>query len=278
MKKTLEQSVKERVLILDGAMGTMIQRYGLTEADFRGERFVQSPVPLKGNNDLLVLTRPDVVEDIHRKYLAAGADFIETNTFNANRISQADYHTEACVREINYAAARLARGLADEFTTSEHPRYVAGSVGPTNKTLSMSPDVDNPALRSLTFDALSDAYVEQMSALLEGGENLLEVALRDKGLRGRDGRNRGRFLARGGAARGVGARRQQKQAGGKQNQAFHNCPSVKRAYSSATAGISVVPMSSIIILRTVVPAPLGRGTSKLMSIPSSLISTIAFSA
>ena len=175
MKKTLEQSVKERVLILDGAMGTMIQRYGLTEADFRGERFVQSPVPLKGNNDLLVLTRPDVVEDIHRKYLAAGADLIETNTFNANRISQADYHTEACVREINYAAARLARGLADEFTASEHPRYVAGSVGPTNKTLSMSPDVDNPALRSLTFDALSDAYVEQMSALLEGGVDALLV-------------------------------------------------------------------------------------------------------
>ena len=111
MKKTLEQSVEERVLILDGAMGTMIQRYGLTEADFRGERFVQSPVPLKGNNDLLVLTRPDVVEDIHRKYLAAGADLIETNTFNANRISQADYHTEACVREINYAAARLALAL-----------------------------------------------------------------------------------------------------------------------------------------------------------------------
>lgn len=175
MKKTLEQSVKERVLILDGAMGTMIQRYGLTEADFRGERFVQSPVPLKGNNDLLVLTRPDVVEDIHRKYLAAGADLIETNTFNANRISQADYHTEACVREINYAAARLARSLADEFTTSEHPRYVAGSVGPTNKTLSMSPDVDNPALRSLTFDALSDAYVEQVSALLEGGVDALLV-------------------------------------------------------------------------------------------------------
>ena len=175
MKKTLEQSVKERVLILDGAMGTMIQRYGLTEADFRGERFVQSPVPLKGNNDLLVLTRPDVVEDIHRKYLAAGADLIETNTFNANRISQADYHTEACVREINYAAARLARSLADEFTTSEHPRYVAGSVGPTNKTLSMSPDVDNPALRSLTFDALADAYVEQMSALLEGGVDALLV-------------------------------------------------------------------------------------------------------
>ena len=169
MKKTLEQTVRERILLLDGAMGTMIQHYGLTEADFRGERFAQSPVPLKGNNDLLVLTRPDVVGDIHRKYLVAGADVIETNTFNANRISQADYHTEACVHEMNLAAARLARALADEYATAKRPRYVAGSVGPTNKTLSMSPDVDNPALRSLTFDALAEAYIEQMSALIEGG-------------------------------------------------------------------------------------------------------------
>ena len=122
-----------------------------------------------------MLTRPDVVGDIHRKYLVAGADVIETNTFNANRISQADYHTEACVHEMNLAAARLARALADEYATAKRPRYVAGSVGPTNKTLSMSPDVDNPALRSLTFDALAEAYIEQMSALIEGGVDTLLV-------------------------------------------------------------------------------------------------------
>ena len=174
---SLAESIRQRLLILDGAMGTMIQRRGLTEADFRGTRFAQSPVPLKGNNDLLCLTRPDVVEDIHRRYLEAGADIIETNTFNATRISQADYHTEACVRDINLQAARLARSLADEYTrrTPEKPRYVAGSVGPTNKTLSLSPDVNNPALRSLTFDSLAEAYLEQMAALLEGGVDALLV-------------------------------------------------------------------------------------------------------
>ena len=174
---SLAESIRRRLLILDGAMGTMIQRRGLTEADFRGTRFAQSPVPLKGNNDLLCLTRPDVVEDIHRRYLEAGADIIETNTFNATRISQADYHTEGCVRDINLQAARLARSLADEYTrrTPEKPRYVAGSVGPTNKTLSLSPDVNNPALRSLAFDPLAEAYLEQMAALLEGGVDALLV-------------------------------------------------------------------------------------------------------
>ena len=174
---SLAESIRRRLLILDGAMGTMIQRRGLTEADFRGTRFAQSPVPLKGNNDLLCLTRPDVVEDIHRRYLEAGADIIETNTFNATRISQADYHTEGCVRDINLQAARLARSLADEYTrrTPEKPRYVAGSVGPTNKTLSLSPDVNNPALRSLAFDSLAEAYLEQMAALLEGGVDALLV-------------------------------------------------------------------------------------------------------
>ena len=174
---SLAESIRRRLLILDGAMGTMIQRRGLTEADFRGTRFAQSPVPLKGNNDLLCLTRPDVVEDIHRRYLEAGADIIETNTFNATRISQADYHTEACVRDINLQAARLARSLADEYTrrTPEKPRYVAGSVGPTNKALSLSPDVNNPALRSLAFDPLAEAYLEQMAALLEGGVDALLV-------------------------------------------------------------------------------------------------------
>ena len=174
---SLAESIRQRLLILDGAMGTMIQRRGLTEADFRGTRFAQSPVPLKGNNDLLCLTRPDVVEDIHRRYLEAGADIIETNTFNATRISQAAYHTEACVRDINLQAARLARSLADEYTRRrpEKPRYAAGSVGPTNKTRSLSPDVNNPALRSLAFDPLAEAYLEQMAALLEGGVDALLV-------------------------------------------------------------------------------------------------------
>ena len=175
--QTLETSARTRILILDGAMGTMIQQYPLTEADFRGTRFASLPGQLKGNNDLLSLTRPDIIADIHRKYLAAGADIIETNTFNATRISQADYHTEDAVRDINLQAARLARRLADEYTALDpsKPRYVAGSVGPTNKTCSMSPDVSNPALRALTFDSLAEAYVEQMTALLEGGVDALLV-------------------------------------------------------------------------------------------------------
>ena len=174
---TLQEAIKERILVLDGAMGTMIQRYGLSEADFRGERFKKVPGQMAGNNDLLCLTRPDVVADIHRKYLLAGADVIETNTFNAQRISMADYHVEDFCREINLAAARLARELADEFTarTPARPRFVAGSVGPTNKTCSMSPDVENPASRALTFDALAAAYREQMAALLEGGVDALLV-------------------------------------------------------------------------------------------------------
>ena len=171
----IEELAHERILILDGAMGTMIQQYGLTEADFRGKRFSDIPGQLKGNNDLLCLTRPDIIEDIHRKYLTAGADIIETNTFNANRISQTDYHTQDAVRDINREAARLARRLADEFSTSDKPRFVAGSVGPTNKTCSMSPDVNNPALRALTFDELAEAYLEQMSALLGGGVDALLV-------------------------------------------------------------------------------------------------------
>ncbi|MBQ8673165.1 MAG: methionine synthase [Bacteroides sp.] len=174
---TIEQLAQERILILDGATGTMIQQYNLTEEDFRGKRFTHLPGQLKGNNDLLCLTRPDVVQDIHRKYLEAGADIIETNSFNATSISQADYHTEDCVREINLAAARCAREMADEFTrlTPQKPRFVAGSVGPTNKTCSMSPDVNNPALRALTYDELTAAYVEQMQALIEGGVDALLI-------------------------------------------------------------------------------------------------------
>lgn len=175
--KTIQQLIRERILVLDGAMGTMIQQYNLSEADFRGERFKDIPGQLKGNNDLLCLTRPEVIEDIHRKYLVAGADIIETNSFNATSVSMADYHVQAYCREINLAAARLARWMADEFTalTPEKPRFVAGSVGPTNKTCSMSPDVNNPAFRALTFDELQAAYCEQMEALLEGGVDALLI-------------------------------------------------------------------------------------------------------
>ena len=169
--------VRERILILDGAMGTMIQQYNLTEEDFRGKRFAQIPGQLKGNNDILCLTRPDVIRDIHRKYLAAGADIIETNTFNSTSVSMADYHVQEYVREINFAAVKLAREVADEFTalTPDKPRFVAGSIGPTNKACSMSPDVNNPAFRALTYDELAAAYREQMEAMLEAGVDALLI-------------------------------------------------------------------------------------------------------
>lgn len=175
--KRLSDSVRERILILDGAMGTMIQQYNLTEKDFRGERFAQIAGQMKGNNDLLCLTRPDVIQEIHRKYLKAGADIIETNTFNSTRVSMADYHVQEYVSEINLAAVTLAREVADEFTTLTpgKPRFVAGSVGPTNKTCSMSPDVNNPAFRALTYDRLAADYQEQMEALLEGGVDALLI-------------------------------------------------------------------------------------------------------
>ena len=171
----IEEAVCRRILVLDGAMGTMIQRYNLSESDFRGERLAQQPGLLKGNNDLLCLTRPDVIEEIHRKYLEAGADIITTNTFNATSISQADYGTEHLVTEINREATRLARRLADEYSaqTPQKPRWVAGSVGPTNKTCSLSPDVNNPAYRAVTFDQMQAAYCEQMVALIEAGVDLL---------------------------------------------------------------------------------------------------------
>lgn len=174
---SIETLVRERILILDGAMGTMIQQYNLTEEDFRGKRFAQIPGQLKGNNDILCLTRPDVIWDIHRKYLAAGADIIETNTFNSTSVSMADYHVQEYVREINFAAVKLAREVADEFTvlTSDKPRFVAGSIGPTNKTCSMSPDVNNPAFRALTYDELAAAYREQMEAMLEAGVDALLI-------------------------------------------------------------------------------------------------------
>jgi len=169
--------IKERILVLDGAMGTMIQRYGLSEEDFRGERFEGVPGLMKGNNDILCLTRPDVIADIHRKYLDAGADLITTCTFSSQRVSMADYHVEEHCREMNLAGAKIARALADEYTKKnpEKPRFVLGDVGPTNKTLSISPDVNNPALRSLTYDELVAAYVEQMEALMEGGVDALLI-------------------------------------------------------------------------------------------------------
>lgn len=169
--------LQSRILILDGAMGTMIQRYGLTEADFRGERFTDFPVLLKGNNDLLSLTKPNVIEEIHRAYLEAGADIVETNTFNANAISMQDYRMKDLVREMNLASARLARKCADEFSkkTPNKPRFVAGSIGPTNKTASMSPNVENPMYRSVTFDEMKAAYKEQMEALIEGGVDMLFI-------------------------------------------------------------------------------------------------------
>ena len=177
MKKTISQIVSERILILDGAMGTMIQQYNLKEEDFRGERFAHIPGQLKGNNDLLCLTRPDVIQDIHRKYLEAGADIIETNTFSSTTVSMADYHVEEYVREMNLAAVKLARDLADEYTAKnpDKPRFVAGSVGPTNKTCSMSPDVNNPAYRALSYDELAASYQQQMEALLEGGVDAILI-------------------------------------------------------------------------------------------------------
>ena len=174
---TIQELIRQRILILDGALGTMIQKYNLSEEDFRGTRFVSQPGQMRGNNDLLCLTAPHVIRDIHRKYLDAGADIIETNTFNAQRISMADYHVEDYCREINLAAVKLARELADEYTRKNpsKPRFVAGSVGPTNKTCSMSPDVNDPSFRAITFDELVEAYKEQMEALLEGGVDAILI-------------------------------------------------------------------------------------------------------
>ena len=174
-RMTLREAVKERILVLDGAMGTMIQQYGLTEADFRGDRFTDIEGMIKGNNDVLCITRPDVIEDIHRKYLAVGADIITTNTFSSQRISEADYHLADYSREMALEGARIARRMADAFSTPDKPRFVAGSVGPTNKTCSMSPDVSDPSARELTYDALYDAYCEQMDALVEGGVDALLI-------------------------------------------------------------------------------------------------------
>jgi 5-methyltetrahydrofolate--homocysteine methyltransferase len=171
----LDNALASRILILDGAMGTMIQRHKLTEADFRGQRFKDHPKDLQGNNDLLILTRPDVISEIHRQYLAAGADIIETNTFSSTTIAQADYRLEHVAYELNVEGARLAKAAGAEWTarTPDRPRFVAGSIGPTNRTLSISPDVNNPAFRAMTFDELRAAYEEQVRGLIDGGADLL---------------------------------------------------------------------------------------------------------
>jgi len=176
-RAVLDRALAERVILLDGAMGTMIQRHALEEADFRGTRFDGHPTALTGNNDLLVLTRPDVIVQIHEQFLEAGSDIIETNTFSSTAIAQADYGLEAVVVELNQAAAELARAAADAWTarTPERPRFVAGAIGPTNRTLSMSPDVNDPGFRAVSFDRVRDAYVEQVRGLIDGGVDLLLV-------------------------------------------------------------------------------------------------------
>jgi 5-methyltetrahydrofolate--homocysteine methyltransferase len=177
MKRNIHKEIAERVLVLDGAMGTMIQRYKLDEAGYRGGRFREFPYSLKGNNDLLSLTQPQIISEIHEQYLEAGADIIETNTFNSNRISLSDYHMESFVYEFNKTAAQLAVEAAKKYTrlTPAKPRFVAGSIGPTNKTASMSPDVNDPAYRAVTFDDLYKVYTEQVEGLMDGGVDLLLV-------------------------------------------------------------------------------------------------------
>ena len=171
----LPQILQQRIVILDGAMGTMIQRYKLSEADYRGQRFRDHPKDLKGNNDLLQITKPEVISEIHERYLAAGADIVETNTFSATRVAQDDYGLGDAAIEINLAAARLARLACDQYSTLDKPRFVAGALGPTPRTASISPDVNDPAARNVSFDQLKAAYHEQARALLDGGCDLFLV-------------------------------------------------------------------------------------------------------
>ena len=173
----LIKALKNRILVLDGAMGTMLQRYKFNEEDFRGERFKEHPMPLKGNNDLLSITQPEAIYSIHSQYFEAGADIVETHTFSATTIGMADYGLEDYVYELNFASAQVARKAADEYSklTPEQPRFVAGSVGPTNKTASMSPEVNDPGFRAITFDQLVEAYSQQVKALIEGGVDLILI-------------------------------------------------------------------------------------------------------
>jgi len=174
---TIWEAIKERILVLDGAMGTMLQAYKFTEDDFRGERFKDFHVPLQGNNDLLSITQPKAIKEVHAKYFEAGADIVETNTFSGTTIAMADYELEDLVYELNFQSAKLAKEVADEFTAKEphKPRFVAGSMGPTNRTASMSPDVNDPGYRAVTFDELRIAYKQQVEALLDGGADILLV-------------------------------------------------------------------------------------------------------
>ncbi|MFK5972643.1 MAG: homocysteine S-methyltransferase family protein [Flavobacteriaceae bacterium] len=177
MKKDIREELKKRILVLDGAMGTMLQRYKFTEKDFRGERFVAWEHPLQGNNDLLSLTQPKAIADVHRAYFEVGADIVETNTFSGTTIAMADYYMEDLVYELNYESAKIAKAVADEFIVKEphKPRFVAGSIGPTNKTASMSPDVNDPGFRAISFDELRIAYKLQVEALFDGGVDILLV-------------------------------------------------------------------------------------------------------
>jgi 5-methyltetrahydrofolate--homocysteine methyltransferase len=169
----IDKIIKERILVLDGAMGTMIQRYKLEEFDFREGAFENHTKPLKGNNDLLSITRPEIIKEIHRQYFKAGADIVETNTFSGTWIAQADYDLEDAVYQINYQSAKIAKEVASEFT--DKPRFVAGSIGPTNRTASISPDVNDPGFRAISFDQLVDAYKQQVEALMDGGVDILLV-------------------------------------------------------------------------------------------------------
>ena len=173
--KSLYDVIKERILVLDGAMGTMIQAYNLKEEDFRGERFKNYSSSLKGNNDLLSITQPQIISEIHKKYLDSGADILETNTFSSNSISMADYNMEDLVYELNFESAKIAKKLSDEYNIKDpsKPRFVAGSIGPTNKTASMSPDVSDPGFRAITFDELVISYTEQIKGLVDGGVDIL---------------------------------------------------------------------------------------------------------
>ncbi|HCD53299.1 MAG TPA: 5-methyltetrahydrofolate--homocysteine methyltransferase, partial [Balneolaceae bacterium] len=171
----IEKILEKRILILDGAMGTMIQRFSLAENDFRGDRFKNHDCDLKGNNDLLSITRPDVISSIHEEYLIAGADIIETNTFSSTSIAQEDYNLSSIVYDLNFQSAQLAKKVAIKHSTKNKPRFVAGSIGPTNRTASISPDVENPAFRAITFDQLKNSYKEQAIGLIDGKVDLLLV-------------------------------------------------------------------------------------------------------